>query len=119
MDYKIPRMLLQPIIENAIVHGYKNFKNKCRIDIIGRIVGNHPEITIRDYGEGLPVSAFEKLQSKLVAEDSFPSGIQHIALLNIDCRIKSYYGKISGLNISSTPDKGTTIVVRLGDSLAV
>lgn len=119
MDYKIPRMLLQPIIENAIVHGYRNHQQDCKIDITGSLVDNHLEIIIRDYGEGMPTSQLDDMQTKLSEDGTYPTGINHIALLNIDCRIKSYYGKNSGISIVSSTDGGTIITVKLGDTFSV
>lgn len=119
MDYKIPRMLLQPIIENAIVHGYRNYQQDCKIDINGRLVDNHLEIIIRDYGEGIPPSKLNDMHAKLSEDGTYPSGINHIALLNIDCRIKSYYGKNTGISIVSSTENGTIITMKLGDSLSV
>ncbi|MFA9463915.1 MAG: sensor histidine kinase [Velocimicrobium sp.] len=119
MDYKIPRMLLQPIIENVIVHGYRNYQQDCKIDITGRLVDNHLEIIIRDYGEGIPTSKLHDMQMKLSEDGTYPSGINHIALLNIDCRIKSYYGKNTGISIVSSTENGTIITMKLGNSFSV
>lgn len=113
MDYKIPRMLLQPIVENAMIHGYKNYKSNCKIDITAKILDNKIEIEIKDYGDSMDSSTLENLQKKFSKAEVQPTGIKHIALENINCRIKSYYGNDYGLSVSDL-NKGTKITVTLG-----
>lgn len=117
MDYEMPRMLLQPIVENSVVHGYRNFKNKCRINISARLEENRIRILIRDEGEGLSEERFAELNEQLKNPDQEKEsvgGIENIALININRRIKYYYGRDYGLSLSAAASHGLEVEVTIG-----
>ncbi|HEX3028083.1 MAG TPA: histidine kinase, partial [Clostridia bacterium] len=119
MDYRIPRMLLQPIIENALIHGYRDDRQDCKLEIIGELLEDNLKITVKDYGVGIPPAQLEALRAKLSLNNTIPEGIDHIALLNINCRIKSYYGDAFGVEVNSAPGCGTAVSILLGASKAM
>ncbi len=119
MDLKIPRMLLQPIVENAIAHGYKNCKKGCIIEIKASVESEHISIAIRDHGEGIGQAALELLRTQLskpTEDGETTGGIENIALSNINRRIAYYYGEGCGLTIRPAASSGTEVEITLGTS---
>ncbi len=119
MDLKIPRMLLQPIVENAIVHGYKNRRQGCVIEVSAVISQERIRIVIRDHGEGMSKSELEMLQTQLSSsgvDEETAGGIENIALINISRRIVYYYGEDCGLEFDTVDPTGTEVRITLGTS---
>ncbi|WP_100405228.1 sensor histidine kinase [Bacillus solitudinis] len=93
---KILKLLLQPIVENAIYHGLEPKVGKGTIRLTGRIKQNIVVLTVEDDGVGFSnVSDFEK----------------GYGLGNVRDRLKLYYGPSSSLTISSNPEKGTLVTI--------
>lgn len=103
-DFKIPCFSIQPLVENAIIHGIepKAGTGKLVINIISS--DDKLEISVSDNGVG-----FEKIPDISKIESASGGGHTHIGLKNLDKRLELLYGKESRLNISSTPNVYTTI----------
>jgi sensor histidine kinase YesM len=117
MDLRIPRMLLQPIVENAIVHGYRNCRQGCVIEITADVIKEQIRIIIRDHGEGMSLLELSLLQTQLSssgADDQTAGGIENIALININRRIAYYYGEDCGLAFNPVVPSGTEVKITLG-----
>jgi two-component system sensor histidine kinase YesM len=109
---RLPRMILQPLVENCIIHGIEPSEQSGHITIEAADLGNEFVLTVRDNGVGMEQ---ERLQSVLRYMDEIffsemPIGI---GLRNVNQRIKLYYGKEHGLLIDSGPMQGTTISIRI------
>lgn len=103
-NYYTIKLLLQPIVENAIFHGLKPRGTDCLLQIIGRSAEGDIDLIIRDNGVGItPRQAGTSLT---------PPG-HGIGLQNVNDRIQLYFGKHYGVNILSTPGKGTEVRVHL------
>ena len=114
MDAKMPRMLLQPIVENAIVHAFKDFTEGCEIQVSAEQRDKGIVISIQDNGHGMDSKAIAALRERLETDDEdTPAGIERIALVNIRRQIASYYGDEGALYIDSAPDTGTVVTVFL------
>jgi signal transduction histidine kinase len=98
--------LLQPVVENAVLHGIKQRPGE-RITISGGISGDDMFFSVTDNGTGMTP---EKCSQILRGEHTALSGY---GLYNIQRRIRLYYGENCGLDISSEPGLGTTVVLRL------
>ena len=117
MDYEMPRMLLQPIVENSVVHGYRNFKNNCQIKISAKLESNQIHILIQDEGEGLSEKRLEELTEKLALpceENESVDGIENVALRNINRRVTYYYGAGHGVSLSAVIPHGLAVRINLG-----
>lgn len=118
-DIKIPRMLLQPIVENSIVHGYieKSLDRRGEIHIYSMKADNKLKIIIADNGIGIADKQLAKLRKSLQdaneKNDVEVDGISHVALINIQRRIMNYFGMDYGIEIGSNVDKGTRVVVTI------
>lgn len=109
---KIPRMLLQPIIENAIVHGLA--QGQGAIEITAALSDKNVVFQVKDNGQGIGKRELARIREE-IADTAAPlwtvGGTDGIALANIQRRVRSYYGEGFGLQIDSMSAGGT--VVRL------
>jgi len=112
----MPKLTLQPILENAISHGMESAKKQARIEI--RIVKTkkHVSITISDNGKGISESGLKDLNERIknynIMRNTEGKHIG-IAMPNIDRRIKLMYGDDYGIHISSVLGMGTDVEVYL------
>lgn len=110
-------LLLQPIVENAILHGLeeKETGGLIRIILERSIQKKHIQITITDNGCGMDNLTLEKLRSDI--ETKNPEKKESIGLYNINQRLKLCYGEEYGMQINSTYEKGTAISITIPDEL--
>lgn len=116
--YMVPRMVLQPLVENAIMHGLERKVKGGWIKVSAYVTERRFIMVVSDNGAGVNEERLELLQRamKLNPVDySVGDETQHmgIALININRRIKLNYGKQFGIAVSSTPDVRTTTEVVL------
>ena len=111
--HKIPKIILQPLIENAIYHGIKNSPEKGHIHIDAVISGEDIIISITDNGIGMDQKTCEKLLAGEPSEANESDSGSGIGIRNVNQRIKLYYGKKYGLAYKSETGKGTTVTVTL------
>lgn len=115
-DFKLPKLILQPIIENAIIHGLE-----CRIGqgkIVVRIRSDEPRLLIEvsDDGVGMSESVLDEINQQLKRAESAASDKArggHIALLNVNHRIRLLFGDAYGLRVSSIKGLGTRVEINL------
>ncbi len=115
LNFRIPKMILQPLVENAIYHGLEPSENKGLLVVRAEVANSDKlEIIVEDDGVGMSLDSLQCIKSSL----ALPSGEQSqdaehisIGLANVHNRIQLIYGSGSGLQIESSPDNGT--VVRL------
>jgi len=103
INFKLPPLTIQPLVENAINHGLLSQLEGGTVCI--RITENDDlyEITVSDDGKGMTSQEIEQIFSV----DHHPEERKGIGLLNIDRRLKQLYGR--GLSIESTPNEGTVV----------
>ncbi|WP_171056521.1 cache domain-containing sensor histidine kinase [Paenibacillus sinopodophylli] len=105
LDCLSVKLILQPLVENAILHGINKKRGKGIIAITGIQSDSLIEITIRDNGAGADV---EELNSVLTDKKSSTN----FAIRNVNDRIKHYFGSEYGLNFSRNEDAGVTVTLR-------
>ncbi len=111
-DFKILKMILQPIAENSVIHGFAGFRQGGHIDIEGTLQNQTVCICISDNGKGIQ----EKMLSCIFAP--VPTAVpKHFGLKNIQERIQLKYGEKYGISIKSEPGQGTQIAVRFPKTL--
>ena len=112
LDFKILKMILQPIVENSVIHGFAGYKNSGRIKIEGTLENQTGCILISDNGKGIP----EGSRSSIFAPA--PTAIpKHFGLKNIQERIRLKHGEKYGISIKSEQGQGTQIEVRFPKTL--
>lgn len=107
---KMLRFILQPIVENAVFHGIQPKNDNGEIAIYGMMSGNELELMVCDNGIGFSTERLEHVMSEEYMEKK---GAEHIGIVNVNKRIKNYYGDEYGIKIESEPGIGTTAYYRL------
>lgn len=102
-------LLVQPLVENAFVHGLKERRMGGRITVHAEADDAALTITVADNGVGMTPAALDALRQSLAAEDFDRS---HIGVANVHHRIRMFYGADWGLTIDSAPGQGTTATLR-------
>lgn len=115
MNQEIPKMSLQPIVENAIYHGIEQMAEDTNIYIKG-INGNNNDfaIEVTDAGRGMSEEELDNLRRKLAGEIETSGGSGNgIGLKNVQDRIKMSFGEKYGLEISSKLGCYTKVMIRI------
>ena len=106
---KVPKLILQPIVENSIFHGITQEQIHGVIQVDACLKDNDLHITVTDTGIFSAEKRLE-LQQQLKNMEETPShNGHHIALNNINCRLKKIYGREYGLELLPECKKGTQI----------
>jgi two-component system, sensor histidine kinase YesM len=109
--YFIPRFILQPLVENSIVHGLEPKEGPGEVHVKGWEYGDKIFFIVQDNGVGIPA---DKLKTLLLPESKTNN---HLGLKNVDERIKLLYGQEWGLKIDSIEGVGTIVEVWLSKNL--
>lgn len=116
-NYKVLKLILQPLVENSLYHGLNYCTSGDTITIKGRTDGNLILIDVHDNGQGMSEETIESLTRTLSEEASFSElghrTKQSIGLKNIHSRIELYYGQGYGLTITSQLGEWSNIQIRL------
>ena len=107
-QYLIPRMTLQPLVENCINYGVENMRDLCTITVSSKENESDLEIYIEDNGPGIEKDFLEKIRKFEITPKSTGIGLK-----NINDRLKLLFGEESGIQINSEVGKGTTIIIKL------
>lgn len=110
LDCMVPKLIVQPIIENAIKYGFRS-RASLEIHISAELRGGELVLTIRNNGTGMQPERLAEVRGQLESEDYM--GREHIGLYNIHRRIQLLYGRDYGLSIESSPDEGTEVTIRV------
>lgn len=112
----LPKITLQPLVENALYHGIKNRRGGGRIEISAVIVNDDVIISVKDNGMGMSETRLKRIIANLDDKNHEISGHrvrESYGLYNVNQRIKLKFGKQYGLSISSVYEEGTCIQVKL------
>ncbi|WP_350343917.1 histidine kinase [Proteinivorax tanatarense] len=105
-SYRIPNMVIQPVVENAIIHGVSKSRDGGSINIYAKN-SNANEITIfiADNGHGFPKKVLDQIK-----ENNYSNGL---GFQSTDKRLKQYYGKCFGLEIVKSDYSGSTVAIKI------
>jgi two-component system sensor histidine kinase YesM len=111
LDLKVLRFVLQPIVENSLIHGVEPMEGQGLIIIKGYRDEDKLIITVTDNGVGIPSDKMNNLmQGKPQNKENKLSGM---GIRNVDERIKLYFGESYGISIQSVPNMFTTIEITI------
>lgn len=115
---KMPCMILQPLVENAFIHGISDLENGGRILLKVEKVKDIVEITIKDNGKGMEQENIKKVLMNLPSnkDDYRHSNSGHttgIGLNNVISRLQIFYNTVDVLDIRSTLGQGTELIIRI------
>lgn len=110
-NYSIPKITIQPIVENALYHGIKNRRGGGKITITG--VENKDELTIlvHDDGAGMDEERLKEVREGIIRNNPDKNAIY--GLYNVNERIRLNFGDEYGITVDSTIGKGTDVVIHL------
>ncbi len=119
-EYPLPSILLQPLVENALIHGCEPKRGPTHIHVFATFENDALFLHVEDNGVGMTQPQLAQLQGKLLEQgddplsDEYPSSVQiGVGLVNICRRVRLKYGPAYGLTIDSTLDKGTHAILHL------
>lgn len=110
MEYRIHKLLLQPFVENAIVHGFEGTKTSHVLEVGMKQDQDAVQITICDNGKGIEPDRLERIRSGIFTEAAATS---HIGMENAITRLHMYYGDKVRIEINSWPGQGTRVMMWL------
>ena len=113
LPMRIPKLVLQPIVENAFHHGIRNLATQGCVSICGYLDGETVILSVEDNGVGIPSEKLEMLQQLLYANPLAATDMPYRALININDRIRMTYGPEYGVSLESIPGKHTRTMIRL------
>ena len=107
---RIPNMVLQPVVENALIHGISPKRDGGKIDIYAENHGDKITIFVVDNGNGFPKDVLKRLREK-------DGSGRELGLRITDQRIKQYYGDGYGLEVVKSDYSGSTVSITISKSL--
>ena len=108
LDCLVPNLILQPIVENAIIHGIEPKIGPASITVAARTEGDRIEISIVDDGVGMSAEQLTNLQ-----QCQNPEPYRKIGFESVDKRIKILFGPSYGAFVYSWPGEGTSVILRM------
>ena len=126
LDFRIPKMIIQPLVENAIVHGMEPSLRPCELTIATFLEEDCLAIDIRDTGVGMSAERLASIreglsESTVHRSSNAPDHLramddkhhEGIGILNVNSRIVLYYGREYAMTIDSREGEGTGIRIRI------
>lgn len=108
-NYKVMKLILQPLVENSIYHGLKNKIDQGLIIIRGRIENHNLILTVEDNGYGIKEEKIKELYNNF----NNPDLNDGVGIKNVYQRLHLYYGDLAYLKIISEIDVGTKIIISI------
>jgi len=105
----IPKFILQPLVENAILHGLESSPRGGRIEVRAERRGPKLILTVSDNGVGMDGDRLRRVREMMASEEEG----KHVGLKNIRERIQLYFGKEYDVTIDSAPGEGTRVSIAL------
>jgi two-component system, sensor histidine kinase YesM len=119
-NYSVPSMILQPIVENSIIHGIRGITHNGIITVSAKLIkisevnsvntdtGDVLQIEVSDNGCGMSADILEHIFEK---EQNSQKGLNHIGIKAVYNRIKLLFGSLYTMRISSYPGEGTAVTI--------
>jgi len=107
-SFILPKLTLQPLVENALYHGIKIRRRKGLIRVTGRAEGERLILEVKDDGSGMTKERLEAVRASLADGKSEGFGLR-----TVHHRIQILFGTEYGLTVESEPDAGTTVTVTI------
>ncbi|MBE5855675.1 MAG: sensor histidine kinase [Lachnospiraceae bacterium] len=110
-EYRIPKITLQPLVENALYHGIKNRRGGGKIIVSGE--NKEDCILLKVIDDGMGMTKERKAEVERGLREATPEESSIYGLYNINERIRLTYGGSYGIYLESEFEKGTVVTVRL------
>ena len=113
-NVRVPSMILQPVVENAVNHGIRNIDWEGHIDLSVEKWNDHIEISVRDNGLGMTGEQIQRVLSKKVHSSSGVGDSTGIGMNNVISRLELYYERDGLMEIYSEGEgMGTEVVINI------
>lgn len=106
LDVLVPKLMLQPIVENSIIHGFAD--SGGRIEVRARMSGEELEVTVQDDGCGMSEESLRRFREPGTDEKR-----HHLGLRNVDAILRLHYGEDHGLRLPPADGRGTCVEISL------
>lgn len=106
----VPKLILQPMVENAILHGIEPMKDGGRVRITAGLEQQNLLITIEDNGPGMAPEELEQCRAAVYSESG---ATDSIGMRNVHRRLRLHFGEEYGLAIESRHQEGTIVTLRM------
>lgn len=116
-QYRIPKITLQPLVENALYHGIKNKRGKGKIIITGETDGKIIILNVQDNGIGMTEERIKQVMNGLTQSKEYRKDFY--GLYNVNERLNLHFGREYGISIQSTYKEGTLVTVRIPALLTI
>lgn len=113
LNLHIPKVILQPLVENCLNHGFDASSLSYHISVSGHLTGDVLTFTIVDDGIGMTVKQLTAIQQKLASAGDSQPDKSSIGLTNIHKRLQFLFGEDSGLSITSAYHQGTSVLMKI------
>jgi two-component system sensor histidine kinase YesM len=122
LESKIPKFILQPILENAFEHGLQRKEGSWKVMVRVKRMRENIIILVKDEGVGFQRERLQQLRAELLdgaaiksvkAVPDEPRKRKGIGMKNVDARLKLQFGVSYGLRVFSSPGRGTLVVFKL------
>lgn len=110
----IPKMIIQPVVENFFMHGYGNLEEAGFLRIAAEVVGEVLQITIEDNGRGMDEDKLQKLVAGFAADNlAMQEPNQNIGLASVKIRLMLYYGGKSSMHFHQRKPSGFCVSMEM------
>ena len=106
LPVRVPSLVLQPLVENAVRHGLERVSGTARLKISAEDAGHEAVVTVEDHGVGVD-------PGQLAGVLSGQWGSESVGLRNVDERLRATFGNDHGLTIETGVGAGTKVTMRL------
>lgn len=106
----LPPFCIQPIVENAVVHGFAEKTEDCRIELLAEVQDETLSICLSDNGAGMSEEILDRLREDMASERRAE---ENIGMRNVNQRIKLSYGNDYGVSLASQASGGTKVTICL------
>ncbi len=117
LGIQVPKLMLQPLVENALGHGIRNKRGKGKIEIVGERAGEDIVFRVIDDGRGMSREELLRLQQSMEDDQNAASENGGFGVVNVNQRIRNYYGERYGVTFESVLGEGTTATVRISAAI--
>ena len=111
LNQPIVKLVIQPLVENAIYHGIKYVEGKGMLLILGSMRNGRVVLSIQDNGPGMDEKTLAHILEKPAPDAKKPRKSARVGVYNVHNRLQLYYGKEYGLSYESAPGQGTCVYV--------
>ena len=112
-EFEIPKLVLQPFVENAIVHGFEKQTDCCKITVSGCKEGKYLKFVIKDTGIGMSQEQIANIFTEDVQERYSGQRVGRYAVKNVKERLQLKYHDDFVLAIESREGKGTAVTIKI------